>query len=182
MNQRSISQVILVTATLFALPVSQAAMSKPDYKADKARIGVNYKADKKACSTLTANAKDICVQEAKAKEKVAYAELEYAYTGNMADQNKVKVVKADTAYAVAKERCDDAIGNKKDVCVKEAKAVHVKALAEAKMVKVVGATAKDNANDVADAQYKVAAEKCDAMSGDAKAACISAAKMKFGKR
>ena len=32
-----------------------------------------------------------------------------------------------------------------------------------------------------DANYKVAVEKCDAMAGDAKASCLSAAKVSFGK-
>ena len=32
-----------------------------------------------------------------------------------------------------------------------------------------------------DADYKVAAEKCDAATGDAKASCMAAAKAKYGK-
>jgi hypothetical protein len=32
-----------------------------------------------------------------------------------------------------------------------------------------------------DANYKVAAEKCDALAGDAKSACIADAKARFGK-
>jgi hypothetical protein len=75
------------------------------------------------------------VQEAKAKEKVALAEIEYGYSGKGADHTKVLVAKAESAYAVAKERCDDQSGNAKDVCVKEAKAVEVKALADAKLGK-----------------------------------------------
>ena len=42
-------------------------------------------------------------------------------------QVKVLVAKAESAYAVAKERCDDKSGNAKDVCVKEAKAVESRA-------------------------------------------------------
>ena len=90
------------------------------------------------------------------------AELEYGYTGKAADRNKVLVVKAESAYAVAKERCDDKAGNAKDVCVKEAKAVETKALADAKMGKEIGEAKKDAAADKLDADYKVAIEKCDA--------------------
>ena len=32
-----------------------------------------------------------------------------------------------------------------------------------------------------DADYKVAAEKCDALSGSAKSTCISEAKLRYGK-
>jgi len=182
MNKLFTFKTSLVVAAMLALPLAHAStIAKADYNAGKTRISAAYKADKAACATFTANAKDICIQEAKAREKVARAELEYGYTGKSADANKVLVAKAESAYAVAKERCDDRKGNDKDVCVKEAKAVEVKALADAKMGKEIGEARKDAAADKRDADYKVAAEKCDAMSGDAKAACVSAAKAKFGK-
>ena len=116
-----------------------------------------------------------------AKDKVALAELEYGYTGKAADRNKVAVMKAESAYAVAKERCDDLAGNAKDVCVKEAKAVETKALADAKMGQEIGAAKKDAAADKRDAEYNVAIQKCDALAGDAKSSCVAAAKTEFGK-
>ena len=182
MNKLYALRSALLAASLLALPsVYAATMSKADYKAGKTRISADYKADKAACDSLTANAKDICVQEAKAKEKVARAEIEYGYTGKTADRNKVLVAKAESAYAVAKERCDDLAGNAKDVCVKEAKAVEIKALADAKMGKEIGEAKKDAAADKLDADYKVAIEKCDALAGDPKSSCVAAAKARFGK-
>lgn len=173
----------LVVAALLSLSVAQAAtLSKAEYKADKTRISADYKADKAACAAFAANAKDICVQEAKAKETVARAELEYSYSGKPADQTKVLVAKAKSAYAVAKEKCDDQAGNAKDVCVKEAKAVEVKALADAKLGKKIGEARKEASDDKTDANYKVALEKCDALAGDAKTSCVAAAKAKFGKK
>ncbi len=172
----------LIAAALLGLPLAQAAtMNKADYQSSKTRVSADYKVNKAACASLTDNAKDVCVEEAKAKEKVAKAELEYGYTGKPRDQNKVMVAKAEAAYSVAKEKCDDKSGNDKDVCRKEAKAVEVRALADAKVGKQTGEARKDAAEDTRDADYKVAAEKCDAMSGDAKASCITAAKAKFGK-
>lgn len=182
MNKLNGLRAALLAACLLALPTAYAAtMTKADYKADKTRISADYKADKAACASPVANAKDICMQEAKAKEKVALAELEYGYTGKAADRNKVLIVKAESAYAVAKERCDDKSGNAKDVCVKEAKAVETKALADAKMGKEIGEAKKDAASDKLDADYKVALEKCDALAGDAKSGCVAGAKQKFGK-
>ena len=172
----------LIVAGLLALPLAQAAtMTKDAYKSGKDGISAQYKTDKAACAPMSANAKDICMEEAKAKEKVARAELEYGYTGKAGDATKVKEVKAKTAYAVAKEKCDDQAGNAKDVCRKEAKAVEVKALADAKMAKQVGEARTDAAGAKHDADYKVAAEKCDALSGDAKTSCMNAAKTKHGK-
>lgn len=172
----------ILCASLLPFSVAHAqTLSKADNKAGKTRISADYKTDRSACNALASNAKDICVEEAKAKEKVARAELEYSYTGKPADRNKVLVTKAKTAYEVAKERCDDLSGNAKDVCVQEAKAVEKKALADAKMGKEIGEAKKDAAAEKVDADYKVAIEKCDALSGDAKSSCVAAAKTKFGK-
>jgi hypothetical protein len=111
-------KVSLACACLLALPVAYAAnISKADYTAGKARISAGYRADRAACDGQSGNAKDVCVQEAKAKEKVALAELEYSHTGKPADRQKVLVARAESAYAIAKERCDDVAGNAKDVCV-----------------------------------------------------------------
>lgn len=172
----------LIVAALLSFSAAHAATpTKAEYKAEKTRISADYKVDKNACDTLKDNAKDVCVQEAKAKESVARAELEYSYTGKASDQTKLLQAKAKSAYAVAKEKCDDQEGNAKDVCVKEAKAVETKALADAKMGKQIVEAKKEAAEDKSDANYKVAIEKCDAMTGDAKTSCVAAAKTKFSK-
>lgn len=67
------------------------------------------------------------------------------------------------------------------MCVKEAKAVEAKALADAKLGKEIGEARKNAADEKRDADYKVAIEKCDALAGDAKTGCVTAAKAKFGK-
>jgi hypothetical protein len=182
MNAFKTLKAALVCVSLLQLSVASAeTMSKADYSGAKTRISADYKSDKKACGALAGNTKDICVEQAKAKEDVARAELEYRYTGKPADRNKFLEVKAKSAYAVAKERCDDFSGNAKDVCVKEAQAVEKKALANAKMGQEIDDAVKDAAAEKADADYKVAIEKCDAFSGDAKISCISASKNRFGK-
>ena len=158
-----------------------ASITKMQYEAGKTRISADYKADKAACSSQAGNAKDICIEESKAKEKIAFAELEYAYTGKAKDANKASVAKVEAAYSVAKEKCEDKSGNVKDVCVKEAKAVQAKALADIKMGKEIVEAHKDASHDKVDADYTVATEKCDAQAGDAKTACVTAAKAKFGK-
>lgn len=175
-------QVPLLMAALLALPLAQAAaMSKADYKAGKTRISAEYLTDKTACGSLAGNAKDVCVEQAKAKDRVARAELEYGYTATSADRNKVRVAMAESAYAVAKERCDDHAGNTKDLCLKEAKAVEVKALADAKLSLKVGEAAQDSADVKRDADFEVAAQKCETLAGDAKASCLATAKSQFGK-
>jgi hypothetical protein len=182
MNTTFTLKTTLIAAALAVMPLAHAAtMTKADYQADKIRITADYKADKATCGSLSGNANDICVEQAKGKEKLALAQLEYAHTGKPEDHNKVMKAKAEVDYAIAKEKCDDLAGNPKDVCVKEAQAAETKALADAKLDKKVGEAQTEAADDKRDAAYKVAAEKCDALAGDAKASCMSAAKLKFGK-
>ena len=93
----------------------------------------------------------------------------------------MSVVKAKSAYAVAKERCDDSAGNVKDVCVKAAQAVEAKALADAKLGQKIGAVQGDAADAKRDADYQLATEKCEALAGDAKSACVATSKTTYGK-
>ena len=120
------------SAAFAAAHAAGPAMSKEEASAEKARIEADYKAQRSACDSLSGNAKDICVEEAKGKEKVAKAELDYRRDATAKNQDKVAEAKAEAQYAVAKERCDDLAGDQKDVCVKEAKAVKSKAEADAK--------------------------------------------------
>ena len=129
-------QALSIVAALFAgSTVMAASMSHAEYAAKKDQISAEYKADKAACDKLDGNNKDVCVEKAKGKEKVAKAELEFNYTGKQADSAKIAVAKADADYDVAKEMCDDKKGNDKDLCVKDAKAAHAKAIADAKSSK-----------------------------------------------
>lgn len=122
MKNHVILQATVLCLGLLALSAVQAeTISKSDYKAGKARISETYRADKTACHSQSGNAKDVCEEEAKGKEKVARAELEFSYSGKAADGNKVDVVKAKAAYEIAKEKCDDLASEAKASCVTTAK-------------------------------------------------------------
>ena len=116
-----------------ALTAAHAAnMTKEEASAEKARIEAEYKADRKACDGMNGNAKDVCVEQAKGKEKVARAELDYKQDSSERHRGKVEHVKADAQYSVAKEKCDDLAGDQKDACVKDAKAAKARADADMK--------------------------------------------------
>jgi len=177
---------------ILATAANAGPISKDAYDAEKDRIAAAAKADKAACASMTGNAKDICVEQARAKEKVAKAENEAAYKDTEKARYNARVAKAEGDYAVAKEKCDDLSGNRKDVCVKEAKSAQVRAKQDAKVAHVsneANKTAavkkddvrKDAMEDKRDAEYKVAIEKCDALSGAAKDTCVSQAKAKYGR-
>jgi osmotically-inducible protein OsmY len=115
-------------------------LSKADYKASQGRIAAEYKSAHASCASLTANAKDVCILEAKGNEKVAKAELEARNNPNDKTRLAVSIAKADADYAVAKEKCDDRKGNDKAACVKEAKAIEARAKADAKNKQVHAST------------------------------------------
>lgn len=169
-----------------------APLSKDGAAAAKKSAEAQYKLDRDGCSSLSGNAKDICVAEAKGRNNVAKADADAAYQNTPKAREHARVARAEASYGVAMEKCDDLAGNAKDVCVKESKAGLVKGKADAKVDRVVADTRQDAAVkqsdarqeasvDKRDADYKVALEKCDALAGAAKDSCVNAAKMQYGK-
>ena len=120
-------KLTLIAAALALGTASFAqAADKADRKvhsADEDRIESEYKAAKEKCDAMTGNQKDICVAEAKGKERVAKAENDAKNAKDSARAHaRVERVKADAAYDVAKQKCQEQKGNEKDVCMKDAKA------------------------------------------------------------
>ena len=132
-------------AQTYAATSKVTPMSKDAYTQAKTNADAQYKIEKDACSTLSGNAKDICVAEAKGKVNVAKADAETAYQNTAKHRQNSRLARAQASYDVAKEKCDDFAGNAKDVCVKEAKAALVKGKANAKVDRVVAETNKDAA-------------------------------------
>jgi len=174
-------------STPMTAPISKASYTQAVKDAD-----AQYKIDKDACASLAGNTKDICVAEAKGKASVAKADALAAYKHTPKDRENARIARAQANYNVAIEKCDDQAGNRKDVCVKEAKSELVKGKANAKVDRVASDTNKEAATKQAEArkdasaekreaEYKVAIEKCDALAGPAKDACVGSAKAQFGK-
>ena len=169
-----------------------AGMSKPEYLSSKERIAADYKVSKTACDSLKANAKDVCVAQARGAEKMALADLAAEYEPSTKSRYNARMAHADAVYAVSKEKCDDQAGNAKDVCVKEAKLVKTTAEADARaQMKIVDArkdagkeiaeVRKDAAADKREATYALAKERCKVLAGSQKDACMAEAKALFDK-
>ena len=172
--------------------VGAQAMNKDARDMAVSKAESQYKMDKEKCDALGGNAKDVCMEEAKGREKVAKAEAHAAYENTPKARTMARTAKAEADYEVAKEKCDDLAGNAKDVCVKEAKAMRIKATADAKVDRVAMDTRQSAAKKTAeakreatadkrDADYKVAIEKCDSLAGSVKNACVRDAKTRYGK-
>ena len=171
---------------------STAPISKDAYDRAVSSAEAQYKVDKDACASRSGNAKDICLAEATGKEKVAKADAEAAYKNTPKAHEDARIARAEASYNVAKEKCDELSGNAKDVCVKEANARMVRSKADAKVDATVADAREDSAakqaearrkaeQDKRDADYKVAIEKCDNLSGAAKNTCVEDAKLRYGK-
>ena len=203
MKSHSLNLLALTLCLTFGVAAQAQTMSKQDYKMAGEKITADYKAAKIPCASLVGNAKDICMAEAKGTEKTAMAELDANYKPSAKAHRNARDAKADAVYAVAKLRCNEQTGNAKDVCVKEAKSAEAASKADSKLQQktydakadakkttkeaVTKANEKVNearseaTTDKTDAKYKVAKEKCDALSGAAKDNCLTEAKTRFGK-
>lgn len=169
---------------------ASAAMDRAVVKSEKDKIEAQYKAATDGCKDMKANAKDICMAEAKGMNKVAKADLEARDKGTPKAQYDLVKAKAEADYNLAKKKCDDLKGNPKAVCVKDAKAARTKTEADAKADMKTGKAInkagdkvaearKDAVEDKRDANYAAAKERCDALKGDAKDRCVTDAKARF---
>ena len=124
--------LMLAIASTCFVAGQASALTQDEYKVAKEKIEADYKVDKAKCDTLKDNAKDVCQEEAKGKEKVEKAEPENRYKASPANARKVEEAKADSTYDIAKEKCEDQKGDAEKVCKADAKAAHERAMKAAK--------------------------------------------------
>lgn len=131
-------------ASCLTVPSTHAQMNPPaatvdptvaELKVGRDKIAADYKADRTACDAMKDNAKDVCIEEAIGKEKIANAELDQKMKPSDSNARKVAQAKVDAAYSIAKEKCDDQKGDAKAACVKQAKADEAKGKADIKAMK-----------------------------------------------
>jgi hypothetical protein len=178
MNMKPINA--LLAAALCATGISaNAAITKAEHKAAINNAEMSFKSAKASCGSLAGNAKDVCIAEAKVEKtySIAKTDGDYKNTAKAIYEGRKDVASAE--YDLAKTKCAAKAGNDKDVCIKEAKAVEVRAQADAKAGTKVSDARADASDAKRTANYKVAIEKCDAFSGDTKSACVKEAKTQF---
>ncbi|WBS04707.1 hypothetical protein OU994_10700 [Pseudoduganella sp. SL102] len=168
---------------LFACATAASAAT-PEAKAlfEQARsaAAAEYKAVRERCNSLAGNPKDVCIAEAKAARVRAEADATAQFRNTLRAYTKARIDIANADFALDRTRCAALAGNERDVCVERAKASRTAALADARADKKVIEARSDAREDKRIAEYKVAAEKCDALSGTAKDQCVAAAKSQFG--
>jgi hypothetical protein len=156
MNSRTFVLLLLLPASF---TVRAEAMTSIEYDAAQEQIQTDYDDAMAACDRLidsahdndivgrtadadstrmaeiafqgSSNAKGICTEQAAGERRVALAELEYRRSGAQDDRVRLEVAKADAAYDVAKQKCDEATPNANSICIEDAKAEATRAKAEA---------------------------------------------------
>lgn len=172
---------------LLSLPALAAGpMTRFEFELETAHIASTFTHARAVCDELTSNTKDICVEEARAVQSIAHAELAFRRSGHLSDAAAIPVVRAEAGYAVARERCDEQTGADKARCLAEARSAQASALAEAKAAATAAAAAAGSVAQTPvdarrEAEYQRAVAKCEAMASDTRSHCLTAARKKAGK-
>lgn len=117
-----------------------AGISGDELKREKDRIEADAKAAKEKCKSLQDNAQDICEAQAKGDEKLAKKELDYKKNPNERNRAEVEKTRAEVAYEVAKEKCEDRKDGQAE-CKRQAKEEKDRAVAGTKGKKVAASGA-----------------------------------------
>jgi hypothetical protein len=164
LNKPNLNALSAAIALAISASAMGAGISEAQYKSAGQSIAARHTNDQAICESMAGNSKDVCQAEANGRESVAKAQLESSYSESGKSLHEVRLAKANAAYAIANEKCDDAAGNIQDVCRKEAQSVEVAAKADA---------------EKRAAAYAVAREKCDALGEKAQATCIQEARFRY---
>ena len=167
----------LAAACMFTALCAAAAHAEligfADLNAGLARAAAALVADRAACNQLAGNPRDVCREQALAKEKLTRAELALASTGTRKSLDYLATVKLDTAYDVARTQCNDKTGDAKTLCTKQAQAMRTQGQADLKPIPRMTSTPGDARRAADD---KLAADKCATMAADTRASCMATAK------
>jgi len=156
---KSVKFLLLSTVLLgFGFASSGAlALSKAEHKIETDRIQAEYKAAREQCGSFSGQAKNVCIEEAKAVDTKARAKAEADYRQTPKATKVMRDAYADADYRLARVKCNALSGNLKDVCIRQASAVQVKAKADARVAEVAAQ---------ANAQAAQASAKAEAMAAE----------------
>lgn len=167
--------LLLLKTPAFAVPFS----SSPPYEAAMQRAEKEYLVARKLCDTLDGHAQDVCIAEAKAERKRQEADAEAAEKDTPEAKTKALISYADAALEVAETKCAVQTGNDKDICIKRARLEHQQSVSLAKANQKVREAQQEALEEISEADYQLALEKCESVSGKARENCRDNVKTKF---
>ncbi|HEY0824602.1 MAG TPA: hypothetical protein VGD76_12500 [Ramlibacter sp.] len=178
-----------------ALACGAAAPAAPllggdEIKANRIRIEEQYVQAQARCKRVEGHARELCNVKARAERDIQAAELRMRSEPTPENDRKLRLAKAEGAYAVALVNCKSILGEARRVCRDDATAVFESARAEANQPRevVAGLRAEQasreraaQAERVAQAQFNAALERCEMLPGEARTACLGDARQRFGR-
>lgn len=160
---------------------AEESKASKNFNETKMKAERDYKKAEKKCSELKDNPKDICLAQAKSMRTHTEQSALLKFEDTLSNRTSAIKKNAEADFDVDEAKCKAQVGNAQEVCIKEAMSTKVNVIASATADKKVIEARKDEAEDKNTAEYKVAIEKCDAMTNPAKDTCIANAKKTFGK-
>lgn len=142
---------------------------------------ITYDAAKLRCDALAGIPHEICVADARAARVRVEEEAGAAYKNTLAAYTQARMRIASAYYERDKTRCGAAVGNDREVCLRQAKATLVATQADARADRKAIEARLDAQDAKIDAEFRVALQKCDAYAGDVKEGCVSTARTAYGK-
>jgi hypothetical protein len=160
------------------MPKSQKQVN---FNETKMTVKRDYKKSEKKCSKLKDNPKDICLTQAKSMRTHTEQSALLKFKNTLSNRTSAIKKNAEANFDVDEAKCKAQVGNAQEVCIKEAMSTKVNVIASATADKKIIEARKDEVEDKNTAEYKVAIEKCDAMTSAAKDTYITSAKKSFEK-
>ena len=155
--------------------------SSPEYEANMQRAEKEYVAARRLCDALKDHPQDVCIAEAKAERKRQEADAEAAEKNTPEAKTKALITYADAALDVAKIKCEGHKGNEQDICLKRAQLEYQQRVSVAEANQKVRDAHQDALDEISEADYQLALEKCERLMGDEKKSCVDQVKARFNK-
>ncbi|MGZ8290726.1 MAG: BON domain-containing protein [Telluria sp.] len=170
----------LLAAAISASFAAQAAESPSDpaaYRNMTQKAAADYKAANSACTGMSGNARQVCVEEAKVARARAEADAVVQYKNTQKDRTKARTSVAKADYALAKTKCAGMTGAEKDSCMSTARSVHTAALADAKADRNMAVASTNPASPVTSTETRdpakaAAVDKCAQVAGQPTTGCL----------
>jgi hyperosmotically inducible protein len=178
MKPNAIFATLLATAasaSFAAAPTASLNHDPATYRNVTQKAAADYKTATAQCTSMSGNAKSVCMEEAKAARARSEADAIAQYNNTLKGRTKARSAVADAEYALAKAKCAEMSGAEKDNCVNTAHSVHTAAAADAKADRNVAAT--DTMSPVTstatrDATKAAAVDKCAQIAGQPNTGCL----------
>lgn len=122
MHKKYLAAVTIALGLLFLVDANAESMTKHQYNVEDKIIESTRNVEMEKCKAHSENANHICEAKVEGKRNVAEAELKSNFKPSTKSRYTLAEAKANAAYEVTIEKCDDKTSTEKDRCVDNAKA------------------------------------------------------------